>query len=105
MIERSIQHSFCLGIYRLGRQVAFARLVTDKATFAWVCDVFVDENFRKQGLGKWLIETACSYVDQKGIEQTLLATRDAQGFYFVYGGFQHLSSPEFYMHRKIKDVE
>ncbi len=92
VIELSIQHSICLGIYHHGSQVAFARLVTDQATFAWLCDVFVDDEQRGGGLGKWLVEAACRYVDQKGIKRTLLATRDAHGFYEAYGGFYHLDS-------------
>ena len=88
VIELSIQQSVCLGVYHQGRQVAFARLVTDQATFAWLCDVFVDEAQRGQGLGKWLVEAAGRYTDQRGIHHTLLATRDAQGLYVDYGGYR-----------------
>ena len=104
VIELSLQHSMCFSIYQQGRQIAFARLVTDQATFAWLCDVFVAEKFRGQGLGKWLVEAACNYIDRKGIGQTLLATRDAHGLYTTYGGFQQLSSPEFWLRRKREDV-
>jgi len=99
VIERSIQNSVCLGIYHQGVQVAFARLVTDEATFAWLCDVFVDESRRGRGLGKWLVDTACHYCDSQGIKRTLLATRDAQGLYEKYGGFQHLDNPFYYLNR------
>ncbi len=99
LIERSIQNSICLGIYHHGIQVGFARLVTDQATFAWLCDVFVDEAHRGQGLGKWLVETACDYVDKVGVSQVLLATRDAQGLYQAYGDFENLSNPESYLTR------
>lgn len=99
VIERAIQHSICLGIYHLGEQVAFARLATDQATFAWLCDVFVDERYRGQGLGKWLVQSAGQVVDRLGISDTLLATRDAQQLYARYGGFQALSSPEKWMRR------
>ncbi len=88
VIQLSIQQSVCLGIYHQGRQVAFARLVTDEATFAWLCDVFVDEAQRGQGLGKWLVEAAGRYTDGRGINHTLLATRDAQGLYINYGGYR-----------------
>lgn len=98
-IEKSIQNSICLGIYRAGVQVAFARLVTDEATFAWFCDVIVAEDFRGKGLGKWLVETACRIVDGFGISDTLLATRDAQDLYDRYGGFTNLDSPEKWMRR------
>ena len=86
-IERSIQNAVCLGVYHQGVQVGLARLVTDKATFAWLCDVIVDENVRGEGLGKWLVEAACRYCDQHGIQQSLLATRDAHGLYEKYGGY------------------
>lgn len=100
-IERSIQKSICLGIYRSGKQVAFARLVTDETTFAWLCDVIVDEDFREGGLGKWLVETVCRILDGFGIEQTLLATRDVQALYARYGGFKLLSAPEKWMERRL----
>ena len=99
VIEKSIQKSICLGIYHSGQQVAFARLVTDEVTFAWFCDVLVDEAFRGQGLGKWLVEAACHILDNLGVNDTLLATRDAQALYELYGGFHTLSSPEKWMRR------
>jgi len=105
VIQRSIQHSICYGIYHLGRQVAFARLVTDRATFAWLADVFVSEAYRGRGLGKWLVETACQFVDDYGIKRTLLATRDAHELYARYGGFQILASPEKYMSRFNPEVK
>lgn len=98
-IETSINHSVCLGIYHRGKQVAFARLVTDEATFAWLADVFVDQGCRGQGLGKWLVEAACRYVDQRGIKRTVLATRDAQDFYQRYGNFAFFEKPEYWMNR------
>lgn len=104
VIEQAIAHSTCLGIYHAGQQVAFARLVSDQATFAWLCDVFVDEAFRGQGLGKWLVETACKIVDGQGILDTILATRDAHGLYARYGGFMPLSSPDKWMRRRRDDT-
>ncbi len=101
--ERSIQNSVCLGIYHQGVQVAFARLVTDRATFAWLCDVFVGEGQRGQGLGKWLVDAACRYCDSQGIKRTLLATRDAQGLYEKYGGFEYFDNPSFWMTRFPKE--
>ena len=98
VIARSIQHSVCLGIFHNGFQVAFARLVTDKATFAWLADVYVDDTLQGQGLGKWLLEAACQYVDQKKIKRIVLATRDAQDFYEAFG-FQNIASPEKWMTR------
>lgn len=103
VIERSIQNSVCLGIYHQGRQVAFARLVTDQATFAWLCDVIVDESQRGKGLGKWLVDAVCRYCDFHDIKNTLLASRDAQGLYAKYGGFEYLDNPGKWMSRSPKE--
>ena len=100
-IERTIQNSVCIGIYQRGIQVAFARLVTDDATFAWFCDVIVDEAARGSGLGKWLVEAACRFCDRRGISMTLLATRDAQPLYQAYGGFHTLDDPTKWMRRDL----
>ena len=105
VIELSIQHSVCLGIYHLGRQVAFARLVTDEVTFAWLCDVIVDQSQRGRGLGKWLLEAAQRYTDEKGIDQTLLATRDAQGLYTQYGGYRTIQDPSKWLIRDHPDLD
>ena len=99
VIETSIHTSVCLGIYHQGEQVAFARLVTDQVTFAWLCDVFVDPAQRGQGLGKWLVEAAGRYTDRMGIKRTLLATRDAHGLYEQYGDYHPLEVPEKWMSR------
>ena len=100
VIHRSIKYSVCFGIYHLGKQVAFARLVTDRATFAWLADVFVSPTHRGEGLGKWLVRTVCRYVDQLGIKRTILATRDAHQLYEKYGGFRTLESERNYMKRQ-----
>ena len=99
VIERSVQNSVCIGIFCQGVQVAFARLVTDASTFAWLCDVFVDESQRGQGLGKWLVDAACRYCDFHGIVRTILATRDAQELYEKYGGFESLDQPARFLTR------
>lgn len=98
-IETSIQNSVCLGVYRNGFQVAFARLVTDRATFAWLCDVYVADDQRGHGLGKWMVESACRYTDQLGIGLSLLATRDAHGLYKAYGHYRPLDVPSKWMRR------
>lgn len=105
VIHRSIQHSVCFGIYHRGKQVAFARLVTDRATFAWLADVFVSQAQRGQGLGKWLVRTVCRYVDQQGIKRTILATRDAHQLYGRYGGFLTMESANNYMKRENSAVK
>jgi 8-oxo-dGTP pyrophosphatase MutT (NUDIX family) len=105
VIETSIQHSVCLGIYHHGRQVAFARLVTDQSTFAWLADVFVDEGQRGNGLGKWLVQAACSYTDRLKINLMILATRDAQGLYETYGHFHPVEDPNKWLRRDKPDSE
>lgn len=91
MIERSIEQSLCIGIYQreTGAQAAFARVVTDYATFAWVCDVFVLEDHRGHGLGKWLIETLTTMPELATLPRMWLATRDAHGLYAQYGFAPH----------------
>ncbi len=99
VIETSIKNSTCVGIYHFGLQVAFARLVTDQCTFAWVADVFVDESMRGQGLGKWMVEAIVKYSDQQGIRRLSLITDDAHALYANYGGFHPLKDPEKWMFR------
>jgi len=87
VLEKAISHSFCLGIFdeANGGQVAFARVVTDYATFSWLCDVYVDKNYRARGLGKWMIEYLHAHPDLQNFRRYLLATRDAQELYRKYG--------------------
>jgi len=97
VVRRSIEHSLCFGIYDGVGLAAFARVVTDYATFAWLCDVFVMEAHRGRGLGKWLVEAAVSHPDLQGLGLFLLATRDAHELYRRYGGFEAVASPERWM--------
>lgn len=99
MVERSIEYSLCFGLYRDEEQVGFARVVTDRATFAYLADVFVVEGHRGRGLGGWLIEVALSHPDLQGLRRWMLATADAYGLYRRYG-FDGLGKPEIFMERK-----
>jgi GNAT superfamily N-acetyltransferase len=100
-VRRSIENSLCFGVYGPEkRQVGFARVVTDHATFAWMCDVFVLEAHRGRGLGKALVEKIIGHPDLQGLKRFLLATRDAHGFYRQYGGFVELAAPDMWMERK-----
>lgn len=99
VVERTIETSLCFGIYAQQELVAFARVVTDYATFGWVCDVLVLESHRGRGLGKWLIEAVVRHPELQGLKRLLLATRDAQGLYREYGGFVALQAPERWMER------
>lgn len=96
VIERACAHSLVFGVFDGPRQVALARVVSDTATFAWVCDVFVHEDYRGRGIGKWLIESIRGHPQLQGLRRWLLATRDAHGLYRQYG-FGDLQSPERWM--------
>jgi GNAT superfamily N-acetyltransferase len=97
-IELSMQNSLVFGVYEGERQIGLARVVTDYATFAWVCDVFVDDQYRGRGIGKWLMATLVSHPDLQGLRRFLLATHDAHGLYAQFG-FVALSTPERWMER------
>jgi GNAT superfamily N-acetyltransferase len=85
-VERSIAGSIPFGLYAPdGSQAGFARVVTDRATFAWLADVFVLEPHRGRGLGKWLVETVISTPPLDRLRQVLLATADAHGLYEQFG--------------------
>ena len=85
VVERSIRHSLCFGIYHQGLQVGFARVITDHATFAYLADVFVVPAHRGRGLGKWMMECIVSHRDLQALRRFLLGTRDAHGLYAQFG--------------------
>ena len=99
VIERSFAGSEAAGVYQAssGRQVAVARVVTDGATFAWICDVFVDAEFRGLGLGSWLMSELVEHLmAERGILRLLLATRDAHAVY-ARAGFAPIEGPQRWM--------
>lgn len=106
VVERSIANSFCFGVYQGDQQVGFARLVTDKATFGYLCDVFVLEAHRGKGLSKWLMETIHAHPEMQGFRRWMLGTRDAHGLYAqfgwkpipeeLYARFMQLHNPDVY---------
>lgn len=95
-VERSIESSLCFGVYRDYLQIGFARVVTDSATFAWVCDVFIVVSERGQGLGTWLMETVLAHPGIAGLRRVLLATEDARAVYERVG-FEPLDRPDRFM--------
>jgi len=97
-VERSIRHSLNFGLYHLAEQIGFARVVTDRATFAWLADVFVLPDFREQGLSKWLMTVISEHPELQGLRRWILATRDAHGLYRQFG-FEPLSAPDRFMER------
>lgn len=85
-VERAIANSICFGIYSSdGLMAGFARVVTDKATFAYLCDVFVLEPHRGKGLSKKLMEYVLKHAELQGFRRWLLLTKDAQGLYSQFG--------------------
>lgn len=97
-ILRSIENSLAFGVYKNDRQIGFARVVTDYATVAWIADVFIVEEFRGQGLSKWLMEVIVSHPSLQGFRRWVLATKDAHSLYSKYG-FTELIRPERWMER------
>ena len=102
-VKRSIEHSLPFGLFKADRQVGFARVVTDYATFAYVADVFVLEEHRGEGLSKWLMEVIVSHPELQGLRRWMLATRDAHGLYRKYG-FEVVKQPERWMERHRRSV-
>jgi GNAT superfamily N-acetyltransferase len=100
VVQDAITHSLCFGVYEGNAQVGFARVVTDYATFAWLCDVFILETHRGRGLGKWLIETVVAHPALQPKKLFLLATQNAHELYRRYGGFELLGYPERWMSRQ-----
>jgi GNAT superfamily N-acetyltransferase len=84
-VERSILGSLCFGLFDGPRQIGFARAVTDRATYAYLADVYVLEAYRGRGLGKWLIGVVMAHPDLQGLRRFALATRDAHGLYAPFG--------------------
>lgn len=99
LVARSLEHSIVLGCYDpQGELVGFCRWVTDHATFAWLCDVFVDPTERNKGLGVLLVEAAIAHPAVDGLRAQFLGTRDAQGLYERFG-FATLEDPRHWMVR------
>ncbi|MBX7171072.1 MAG: GNAT family N-acetyltransferase [Pyrinomonadaceae bacterium] len=92
----AIENSICFGIYDDEKQIGFARVVSDQATFAYIGDVFVLSEYRGHGLSKWLMQTMLEHPDLQGLRRWILATKDAHGLYSQYG-FHELTFPERWM--------
>ncbi|HVO80729.1 MAG TPA: GNAT family N-acetyltransferase [Terriglobales bacterium] len=96
IVARSIENSLCFGVYAAGKQVGFARVISDYATYGYIGDVFVLESQRGQGLGKWLMECIMQHPQLQGLRRWGLVTKDAHGLYTRFG-FRPLKSPEKHM--------
>lgn len=108
IVERSIRGSLCFGAYRGDAQIGFARVISDRATYAYIADVFVLEPFRGDGVGKLIMQCIMSHPDLQGLRRWSLLTRDAQGLYgrFGFGSPRHpgrymeISNPDIYRTQK-----
>ena len=96
--ERAYAHSLVFGLYDGSRQIGVARVLSDTAIFAYLMDVFVHEDYRARGLGKWLLETIFEHPDLKNVRRWMLATSDAHELYARYG-FKSPSHPDSWMER------
>ena len=94
--ERAIANSLVFGLYDDDKQIGLARVVSDYAIFAYLCDVFIHEDYRAHGLGKWLIQTVMNHPDLQGLRRWTLATRDAHELYRQFG-WDALSNPNGWM--------
>jgi N-acetylglutamate synthase-like GNAT family acetyltransferase len=103
IIRRSIEGSLCFGVFENDNQVGFARMITDNATFAYLADVFIIEEYRGRGLSKWLMEIMMSHPDLQGLRRMVLATRDAHELYKKFG-FTLLNNVDRWMHIHHPDI-
>ena len=95
-VEKSLQNSLCFALLHNERQIGFARVITDRATFAYLGDVFVLSDYRGRGLSKWLMQCVVNHPDLQNLRRWVLATRDAHGLYQKFG-FTELRKPEIFM--------
>lgn len=94
--ERALQNSLVFGIYDGDKQIGVARVISDYSIFAYLCDVFIHEDYRAHGLGKWLMQTIHSHPDLQGLRRWALVTRDAHGLYRQFG-YSSLNDPNSWM--------
>jgi GNAT superfamily N-acetyltransferase len=103
IVRRSIEGALCFGVFENDKQVGFARMITDRATFAYLADVFIIEEYRGLGLSKWLMEVIMSHPDLQGLRRMILATRDAHELYKKFG-FTPLNNVDRWMHTHHPDI-
>jgi len=96
IVAKSIQGSLCFGLFDAERQIGLTRVITDKATYAYLCDVYVLEDYQRSGLGQWLMEAVFSHPDLQSLRRFNLVTRDAHGLYAKFG-FKPLKDPSRHM--------
>jgi len=102
-VARSMRNSLCFGLFEGSRQIGFARVITDYATFAYLADVFILAGYRGRGLGKFLMECVVKHPELQGLRRWVLATRDAHSLYRKFG-FTPLAHPDRFMELHNPDV-
>jgi GNAT superfamily N-acetyltransferase len=103
VLKKAIAGSLCFGLYDpAGEQVGFCRMITDDATFAWLCDVYVERSARGNGLGTWLARVAHDAMRARGVPRMVLATKDAHEIYATVG-FVPLAQPQRWMEIDLRD--
>jgi GNAT superfamily N-acetyltransferase len=103
VVARAIENSLCFGVYHRAAQVGFARVVTDRSTFALLADVFILKAHRGKGLSKWLMRCVVEHEDLQGLRRFLLLTSDAHGLYRQFG-FKELGNPSRFMEVHRQDI-
>ena len=102
-VRRSIEHSIPFSAFVADRPAGFARVITDRATFAYVGDVFVLPEYRRRKLSVWIMQCVVAHPELQGLRRSLLATRDAHGLYAKFG-FTSLAAPERWMERRDREA-
>ena len=103
VVKKSIDRSLCFALLHREKQIGFARVISDYATIAYLGDVFVLEEYRGQGLSKWLMECVSAHSDLQGLRRWMIATPDAHGLYEKFE-FKALSKPHLFMERHNPNV-
>ncbi len=103
VVERSLNNSLCFGLYRNKTQIGLVRVITDRATFAYLADTFIIDEYQGKGLGIWMIETVMKSSELQGLRRWQLSTRDAHKFYQKLG-FQSLEYPDRHMTIKYHNI-
>lgn len=102
-VQSSIENSLCFGVYDNKKQIGFARIITDCATIAYLGDVYILEEYRSQGLSKWLMETVMNHPNLQGLRRWILLTGDAHGLYRQFG-WTDIADPSKWMELHHKNV-
>jgi len=103
IVEKCVENSLCFGIYDQDKQIGFSRIISDFATFAYLADVFILEEYRGKGLSKWMMLLIKNHPELQGLRRWMLATADAHDLYKQYG-FEDLSRPDRMMEIVVPDI-